>query len=187
MMGKKGVIYCLTNNITGKKYIGQTVSSLNRRINRHFSAKSAISNALRKYGLDNFKIEVLSSDLCVKCMNYEEYILIKTHNTMYPNGYNLKEGGLQPRLSKISIDKIRKKNSGKKEKKIHTEKRMKKIRKPVMCLETKKKFDSVKSASSFYNIDPSHLSKQLKGKTISNKGYKFVYLDKLSGGALSPS
>lgn len=60
-------IYCFTNLINDKKYVGQT-NNITRRINEHKSnalnVKSVNYNtvfhkAIRKYGIDNFKIDIL--------------------------------------------------------------------------------------------------------------------------------
>ena len=103
-----GEIYMITNKVNNKKYIGQTVSYLSsgrkygvaRRWNKHISdAKNYADNgirhfcnAIRKYGRDNFKIEVLL--ICnLGMMDYYEKKFIELYNTLSPNGYNLEGGG----------------------------------------------------------------------------------------------
>ena len=62
-----GYIYKITNTINNKIYIGQTVQSLNMRWNKNtYDAKvncdnlhRPLYNAFRKYGMDNFKIELI--------------------------------------------------------------------------------------------------------------------------------
>jgi group I intron endonuclease len=79
-------------------YIGQTKKDPNERWRGHKSTIKCgkgcpiLRNAVNKYGIDNFKFEVLiicfDEDLC----NYEkEYI--KKYNSITPNGYNANEGG----------------------------------------------------------------------------------------------
>jgi group I intron endonuclease len=94
-MKKFGCIYMITNKLTNKKYIGQTVQSISRRFNAHCvrNVKSAIHLAIEKYGKDNFKIEEIVSCFSMDAMNDIEEELIKFHNTMTPNGYNLISGG----------------------------------------------------------------------------------------------
>ena len=100
-------LYILTNNITGKKYIGQACSFLSSGIKygshkRWISHKSrarngktgcpALYNAIIKYNEDNFSLEIL-----LKCdsgmIDYYEKLFIDIYDTISPNGYNLESGG----------------------------------------------------------------------------------------------
>lgn len=111
-----GLIYKITNNITNKCYIGQTRTHYKRldkiietgiqhRWKQHKSkAKQCktedvkkqcrfLNSAINKYGSDNFNIEeVHKCDL--KDIDYWEDYFIKKYNTLAPNGYNLREGGM---------------------------------------------------------------------------------------------
>ena len=88
-------IYRITNRINGKQYIGQTSRTLKRRFFEHSNNKknSLISQAIRKYGKENFAIEQI--DLCetVEQANEREQYYVALHNTITPNGYNLTSGG----------------------------------------------------------------------------------------------
>jgi predicted GIY-YIG superfamily endonuclease len=56
-----GYIYCITSP-SGKKYIGQTIRSCEKRFDEHCKfPKSCIllENAIRKYGKDQMKFEIL--------------------------------------------------------------------------------------------------------------------------------
>ncbi len=103
-----GEIYMITNKINNKKYIGQTVSYLSSgrkygvstRWNHHVSdannyADNGIRhfcNAIRKYGKDNFNIEILL--ICnLEMMDYYEKEFIKSYDTISPKGYNIEDGG----------------------------------------------------------------------------------------------
>ena len=69
LWNSKGVIYCYTNKINGKRYIGQTINELKTRHRLHMNAVRFTSNkrdnetpihrAMRKYGIENFKLEIL--------------------------------------------------------------------------------------------------------------------------------
>jgi group I intron endonuclease len=59
-----GLIYLITNTSNNKKYVGQTTEKLNKRFNRHKNAAKGgvefhLYRAMRKHGIDSFKIEVL--------------------------------------------------------------------------------------------------------------------------------
>ena len=98
-------IYQYTNKINNKKYVGQT-NNFQRRLNEHkscsFNPKSVnyddkIHQAIRKYGLNNFDIEVL--EVINNADNYElvnkrEAYWIKEKESLITQwGYNILEGG----------------------------------------------------------------------------------------------
>lgn len=83
---------------SGKSYIGQTTMEFDERWGSHVrSARNgkkdfAIARAIRKYGADNFKTEVLL--ICNnKFLNDYERQFIAMYRTLSPNGYNMTEGG----------------------------------------------------------------------------------------------
>jgi group I intron endonuclease len=91
-----GVIYCLTSP-SGKQYIGQTKRSLEKRIKEHstrMSSRIMLCNAIAKYGIKSFDIEVLieTND---NMLNHYERLFIDLYNTIEPNGYNIRSGGCQ--------------------------------------------------------------------------------------------
>ena len=55
-----GVVYCYTNKINNKKYIGQTLWE-KQRYNQHKNCyeDSLFHRAIKKYGFDNFNYEIL--------------------------------------------------------------------------------------------------------------------------------
>lgn len=97
-----GIIYCFTNKINQKKYIGQTINP-QQRYNAHKSNYKNIKNkeydsllhrAFRKYGFDNFTYEILVKDINdINILNELEIYYIKYFNTKTPNGYNVEIGG----------------------------------------------------------------------------------------------
>ena len=100
-------IYCYTNKINNKKYIGQT-NNIERRKKQHI--QDSIYNhkgheishnlpfhcAIRKYGIENFSFEILeiidTDDWSI--VNKKESEWIKSKNCISPNGYNLKAEGI---------------------------------------------------------------------------------------------
>ena len=90
-----GRIYKITCNVTNLCYIGKTIQNLTIRFRQHFDKKSycrLLKDAINEYSKDNFSIETLwEGDF--NLLGEMERKMIKHHNTMTPNGYNLREGG----------------------------------------------------------------------------------------------
>ena len=106
-----GYIYLITNKINGKQYIGQTIrDDINTRWKQHKNNKSAnmpISHAYNKYGIENFKFQIICICFDEDCNKFEkEYI--QKFNTISPNGYNLREGGENSRHHPDTINKLSK-------------------------------------------------------------------------------
>lgn len=87
----------------GKGYVGQTVRErLSDRLRAHKNrAKANTKNhcralcaAIRKYGWENVKHEVLfNGPVLNDDLDYMETLAIQENNTLSPNGYNLTKGG----------------------------------------------------------------------------------------------
>ncbi len=93
-------VYKITNQITNMSYIGQTIQKDPfKRIKRHFNTathnKSYIQNAIKKYGKENFTIEILHHSRDINELNILEKFYIENLLTLSPHGYNLKRGGEQ--------------------------------------------------------------------------------------------
>lgn len=93
-----GYIYCITNQINGKQYVGKTTYSVTKRFKEHCldskkerCEKRPLYDAMNKYGIENFIVEKL-----LECDNLElssyEILYIDVLNT-YHNGYNATKGG----------------------------------------------------------------------------------------------
>lgn len=101
-----GYIYVITTP-SGKSYVGQTKNDVNQRFKKHRTNNGgciAIQNAILKYGWD------MCEKVWFECddteLNAYEIKYINLLDTMYPNGYNLKEGGVHGVLSLSSRMKI---------------------------------------------------------------------------------
>lgn len=85
-------IYCITNNINGMKYVGQSIC-IEERFQQHIYSKSnsEIHKAIEEYGVSNFRFEVLIA--CSKNeLDEQEVKFIRLLDT-YENGYNQTRGG----------------------------------------------------------------------------------------------
>ena len=105
-------IYKITNIENNKIYVGQAVSHiLNHKryrpyghigrfkchISEAFSKKpnqsQYLNNAIRKYGVENFEVELVEFCECKDADDRERHY-ISHYNSLFPNGYNLNSGGL---------------------------------------------------------------------------------------------
>jgi group I intron endonuclease len=113
----KMILYLITNLIDGKRYIGQTTTSLERRwwFHKKHSNCVYLHNAIEKHGADNFSVEVLCEPPTIDILNELEAEYIKRYCTLAPNGYNLTEGGRVPRHSEMTREKMRLSHTGLKE------------------------------------------------------------------------
>ena len=112
------IIYRIYNTITQKSYIGQTISSLEKRWNEHKCDKNRknnhLSNAIKKYGTECWELKILEIVDDINSLNEREIYWINYHDT-YNSGYNSTTGGANGRYlsqetkDKISISKIGKK------------------------------------------------------------------------------
>jgi group I intron endonuclease len=94
-----GRIYLITNLVDGKKYVGQTVQNGKRRFNTHkraafkYQSRLPIHRAIRKYGIDNFKYEILEECDSIHSLNEAESKWISELKTFGSEGYNCTTGG----------------------------------------------------------------------------------------------
>jgi group I intron endonuclease len=103
-MGPQGIVYKITCKPTGMSYVGQTVQGLNKRMRQHREQRSYcryLSEAIKEHNWSNFEVETLWQGNS-KLLNDMENKFIAEHNTMAPNGYNLREGG--GKSEKVSED-----------------------------------------------------------------------------------
>lgn len=104
-------IYKITNLVNGKIYVGQAVSHiLNHRryrpygregrfrchVSEAFSKKKNqshyLNNAMKKYGVNSFNVELIEYCTLENSDDVEKHY-INELQSLYPNGYNLKNGG----------------------------------------------------------------------------------------------
>ena len=89
-----GYIYCITNLINEKKYVGKTTYSITKRFQEHCKdskkercERRPLYSALNKYGIENFVVEEL-----IECPNDEldsyEKMYIEKLQTYGHNGHN---------------------------------------------------------------------------------------------------
>lgn len=171
-------IYKITNLVNGKLYIGQTRVGIEKRLYTHWnSAKNNNDNtilhkAMRKYGINNFKIESIDKTKTLKEANQLEVKWISYYQTNvyeFPNGkgYNMTNGGEgtvgrkgQPHSEEFK-QYLRDLNTGK----THTE-------------EAKRKISESKLGKKRSKETIRKMSESKKGKPTWNKGIKLTEQEK---------
>jgi len=111
-----GIIYCIHSLSTGKKYIGQTIEKMQRRVLRHFRTinETKISRAIQKYGKYDFVYGIVEEVKDKNLLDEREQYWIKHYDSV-DNGFNIQEGGKCARgfkQSESSIEKRRQKLIG---------------------------------------------------------------------------
>lgn len=88
----KGYIYITTNLINNKQYIGKRVDTEFRHW--YFGSGIHLKNAVKKYGKENFKVELLEATDELEKLNQMEIDYIAKYNAVENNNfYNIHPGG----------------------------------------------------------------------------------------------
>ena len=203
-MEKTFTVYCHTNKINGKKYIGITNKKPEHRWNngKGYSTQTVFARAIEKYGWENFDHTILDDNIStLEEANKKERYYISLYHTWLGdencNGYNKTPGGdsrdtvsdelrikygqarLGKKLTEEHKDKLKKSCTGIK----HTESAKQKITEnnkiSVKCVELNQTFDSAKDAIFQLALPKTcHISECLKGKRATAGGYHWEYADK---------
>lgn len=123
MTKQYGIIYCITNKINGKCYVGQTIKTLSHRWSMHLSETKAGSNyvihrAIRKYGSSSFLVYHVDTSNDKSDLNdLERYYIAEYRSHVTLNGYNTTYGGegatgYKPTQQVIDRQQATKKNNG---------------------------------------------------------------------------
>jgi hypothetical protein len=95
MLKENYYLYCHTNKINGKKYIGISLQKPSHRWQNGKGYKGCpkFEKAIKKYGWNNFTHEILLDNLTQEEASKLEQEYISKYNTIN-NGYNILQGGL---------------------------------------------------------------------------------------------
>lgn len=187
--------YCVYKHIfpNNKVYIGITCKKPIYRWNNGNGYKKTSSymyNAIKKYGWENIKHEILFEGLTKQDAENKEIELIKLYKSNDCKfGYNLMSGGHCSRHGELTKQQISKHSKGKKlseKTKEQISKTMKLLykdgiperRKKILRCNDKKIYDSITQASIELNIPTSNIVACCKGKRKTAGGYVWQYQNK---------
>lgn len=194
-------IYKITNTITSKIYIGQTIKDIPEyRWSTHKSfakrnVKSKFYNSIRKYGENNFKFEVIFKAFDIESLNFFESYFIEYFNSI-SNGYNQLSGGNNRLLTeeiknKISIAHKQRFENGfipnnrgkvfnsdvKKKQSIKRKDFLKRNKHPqanyIYCINLDLYFKSASEASYYFGANGNYISRICKRENNSYNGNSF--------------
>jgi len=92
------LVYKIVNKNNGKIYVGKTTKSLVERFSSHVkNAKKKVNrylyDSMNHHGYDTFEIFEIEQCVSEVELNEREKFWIKKLNSLYPNGYNMTDGG----------------------------------------------------------------------------------------------
>ena len=182
------IIYKITNDINDRVYIGQTTSSsLKARIKQYKNEVEyrekyirPIIAAMRKYGMEHFKFEIIEDNISSKEeLDQKEIMYIQQFNSLCSqNGYNLEHGGNSAGKHDESVKKkIGDAQRGSLNHMFGCCGNKNGRSRAVIELTTGEIFESANLAASYYHINFSHVCACARGTRGSTAGKVFRYLD----------
>lgn len=188
------VVYKHTCNITNQVYIGQTNNITLRWKPSAYKNSIKFYNAIQKYGWNNFTHEILEDHLTLSEANQKESYYIALYDSVN-NGYNLNYGGDSKLASTETKEKMSKTRKGvphsyehrqaiskalqgyKQTEEHRQNNRKAQHRKPVECIETGIKYDSLAEAGRQTGISSETISRQIRSRQHSTQGLHWRYID----------
>lgn len=154
-------VYLTTNKINGKQYVGSHVTT-NMDDDYIGSGRPYLSNAIKKYGKENFERTILKECVTIEEARLLEEPFIKKYKTLAPNGYNLSPTGgtnqFGGRHSEESKKKISESLKGKFKGRVFTEEWKQKLS------DAKKDFIPWSKGATFSEEHRKNISKAREGK-----------------------
>ena len=108
-----GYIYLVTDTTNGMKYVGQHHYHIEGQLDPNYHGSGIIISRIYKERPETLKEEYIKTCYSDSEMNNDEKYFIKLYKTLYPNGYNLSEGGDGVLPSEETRRKMSKSHKGK--------------------------------------------------------------------------
>ena len=174
-----GYIYLITDTTNGMKYTGKHHYHIEGQLDPNYHGSGVIIKNIYKKRPETLKEEYIKTCYSEEEMCSDEQYYIKVFKTLWPNGYNLTEGGdgcVASEETRRKLSEIRKKlyTSGMKHPmfgKHHSEETKKKISesKKNISEETKKKISEAMKGRQFSDETKRKISEAKKGKPKSEE------------------
>lgn len=202
-----GFVYKIVNNINGKIYIGQTISSVKSRFNSHYNTKSKTSLihlAMKKYGKENFSYSIVDVAFSKQDLDLLEIKHIKEYKSNFVL-YNILGGGQYDKeftkearqkislglkgkpKSKEHVEKVRNANKGKKRSFIQIEQHRKRmcslLGRKIVAVDLNGnilEYESINSAVKSLGIIKQAIRASLNSENVINKKYVFFYKEQFN-------
>ena len=193
-MNNRYIVYCHTNKINGKRYVGITSLDPNKRWkngNGYYNNEHFYS-AIKKYGWEEFSHEILFTDLSEdEACKKEIELIAKWDLCNSKKGYNNSYGGKKGQMSEEAKNRYSQRQKGKgfwKGKNIPLEIRAKMSKakkgkipksnppKIVYCDETKETYSSMTEASKKLGICIAMVSKLCHKKYVRKPKYHLYFI-----------
>ena len=165
--------YMVTNKINGKVYVGSH-SWKNEGIDKnYYGSGTAIKRAVKKYGKENFQVEVLYYyDTVEECRKDEERILTEYNVRDCPHSYNLKNSAMGMSSEDVT-EEFRKKMSQAMKRVAASEEFRRKLSQAnkgkTLSEEHKQKISQAHKGKTFSEEHRKKLSQAMKGKAASDE------------------
>ena len=108
-----GYIYLITDTTNGMKYTGKHHYHIEGQLDPNYHGSGTIIKNIYKKRPETLKEEYIKTCYSEEQMNSDEQYYIKLFKTLYPNGYNLTEGGEGCAACEETRKKISESNKGK--------------------------------------------------------------------------
>ena len=153
-----GIIYCITNTVNGKQYVGQTTHTLTKRWQQHlhwakYGLTCHLHCAIRKYSASAFKTKQIDVAETLKELNEKEAHHIARLKTFNSDGYNLTSGGEKCEFSPEAIRKMSEAHKGHKASEKAKQKNSSSQKKRMLLKENRRKHIRCKRNHAFDSIN----------------------------------
>ena len=200
-----GRIYLITCSVNGKVYVGQTISTIEKRLKRHFylskHSDCYIHRAILQYGQENFFIKEIDTAHSIDELNEKEKKYIMEYDSFNSEiGYNLTLGGEGGSQNSETRKKMSESHKGKpspmmgKHHSNETKKLLSEVCKGekhhmygktgkyhyssmrVICIETGEEFDCIRDIERKYGLANSGISRCCRGIRQTCGGYHWKFI-----------